>query len=227
MAKLRLILRNQRFRSAYKATLVLLILAQFMRSGSPVWGAAFFVIACFLYFRRTANMLAALPLFTGAVITPFFFPYNLGAPAATLFVACIAVLLYVAYGVKDLALIHRESLLEAGGYALSYVAFLLFFMQAMTGAFLPVWLFAVFCVWLSFLLIVRDYRVALLFATLFGQLIWIVSWLPIGFLNSASLCFAILLFAGDAARENRISAKNTAILGALIVLIFATSHWRF
>lgn len=226
MGKLSSISRSQRFRSAYKAALAFLILAQFLRSGSPVWGAAFVLFANFLYFRRTANVLHALPLFTGAVLTPFFFPHNLGVFITTLFAALIAGLLYVAFGVKDLALIHRESLLEVGGYALSYIALLLFFMQVMAGGFLLVWLYAVFCIWLSFLLIARDYRVALLFATLMGELIWIISWLPIGFLNSASLCFAVLLFMGDATQEKKISPRNTIILGAIIILIFITSHFR-
>lgn len=171
-------------------------------------------------------MLSALPLFIGVVFAPLFFPHNLGVSAATLFSGVIAGLFYVALGVKDLTLIHREKLLEAAAYVLLYVALLLFFMQAASGMFFFVWLYAALCAFLSFLLLADDYRAALLFATLSGELIWAVSWLPIGFLNSASLCFAITLFAGDAVRENRISVKNTAIAGALIGLIFATSYWR-
>ncbi len=198
-----------------------------MRSGSAVWGAAFFFTASYLYFRRTANVFSALPLFAGAATLPFFFPHNLGVPISTLFAGVIAGLLYVAQGVKDLFLIRRETLLEAGAYVIAYIALLLFFMQAMSSAFLVVWLYAVMCLWLSFFAIARDGRVALLSVTLFGELIWIISWLPIGFLNSASLCFAVMLFMGDAVRESRISGRNIAILGALIVLIFITSHWRF
>lgn len=171
-------------------------------------------------------MLSALPLFVGAVFAPLFFPHNLGVPISTLFSAIIAGLFYVALGVKDLTLIHREKLLEVVAYVLLYIALLLFFMQALSGIFFFIWLYAVICAWLSFLLIADDYRAALLFATLMGELIWIVSWLPIGFLNSASICFALTLFAGDAVRENRISAKNTVVLGALITLIFVTSYWR-
>jgi hypothetical protein len=171
-------------------------------------------------------MLSALPLFTGAVLTPFIFPHNLTTPLSTLFSLIIAGLLYVALGVKDLILIHRETLLEASAYVLSYVAFLLFFMQATSGVFFVAWLYAVFSVFLAFYLLARDYRVALLFATLFGELIWIVSWLPIGFVNAASVCFASTLFMGDVARENRISAKNSLILGGLITLILSTSYWR-
>lgn len=162
----------------------------------------------------------------GAVFAPLFFPHNLGLPASTLFSAIIACFFYIALGVKDLMLIHREELLEAGAYALLYVAFLLFFMQVLSGMFFFAWLYAAFCAWLSFLLIADDYRIAFLFAVLAGELLWIVSWLPIGFLNSASLCFACALFAGDAVHENRISPKNTAILGALIALILATSRFR-
>jgi len=171
-------------------------------------------------------MLSALPLFAGAVSAPFFFPHGLGAGAAILFSVVIAVLFGSALGVKNLILIHRDAVLEAGVYALAYVALLLFFMQALSGVFALIWLYAVVCIWLSSYLLIRDYRIALVLALLMGELIWIVSWLPIGFLNSASLCFTVMLFAGDAVREKRISPRNTAILAALIVLIFATSHWR-
>jgi hypothetical protein len=171
-------------------------------------------------------MLVALPLFTGAIVSPFLFPHNLTTPLSTLFSLVIASLLYVALGVKDLILIHREVLLEASAYALSYVAFLLFFMQAVSSMFFTAWLYAVLSIFLAFYLLTKDHRTATLFATLFGELIWIVSWLPIGFVNSASLCFAITLFAGDAVRESRISVKNTAILVSLSILIFTTSSFR-
>jgi hypothetical protein len=180
-----------------------------------------------LYFRETANMLSALPIFAGAVSAPFFFPHGLGSYAAVLFSVVIAVLFGSALGVKNLLLIHRDAVLEAGAYALAYVALLLFFMQAPSSAFFPLWLFAICALWLAAYVLTLDYRPALIFATLMGELVWAVSWLPIGFLNAASLCFAVILFTGDAVRENRISAKNTAILGALIALIFSTSHWRF
>ncbi|MDO8582620.1 MAG: hypothetical protein Q7R63_01370 [bacterium] len=172
-------------------------------------------------------MLSALPLFVGAVSAPFFFPHGLGAGAAMLFSAVVAMLFGGALGVKNLILIHREAVLEVSAYALAYVALLLFFMQTLSGAFALIWLYAVVCIWLSSCLLARDYRIALVLTTLMAELIWIVSWLPIGFLNSASVCFAVMLFAGDAVREKRISARNTAILAALIALIFITSHWRF
>ncbi len=226
MAKLKSISRSQRFRLAFSAFFVFLLLAQFLRSGSLLWGAVFALGASFLYFRQTANMLSALPLFMGTLILPFFFPHNLGTGITTLFSAAVAGLFGVALGVKNLVLIHRAAFLEAGAYVLAYAALLLFFMQAVSGAFLSVWLFTVFAVWLSFCSLLSDYRPALAFATLMGGLIWAVSWLPIGFLNSASLCFAVTLFSGDAMRENRISGRNTAVLSALIVLILMTSHWR-
>ncbi len=226
MAKLKSISKSQRFRLACSAVFIFIVLAQFLRTGSPMWGAIFFFVASFLYFRRTANMLVALPLFTGAVISPLVFPHNLTTPLSTLFSLIIAGLLYVALGVKDLILIHRDALLEASAYVLSYVALLLFFMQASAGVFFVAWLYAVLALFLVFYLLTKDHRMATLFATLFGELIWIISWLPIGFLNSASLCFAFVLFAGDAVRENRISIKNTAILMSLGILIFTTSNFR-
>ena len=171
-------------------------------------------------------MLSALPLFTGAVIAPFFFPHNLTTPVSTLFSVIIAGLLYIALGVKDLILIRREALLEIGAYALLYSVLLLFFMQALSPVFLGVWLFAVFCTWLSFSLLAGDYRIALLFATLFGEIIWVVSWLPVGFLSATNMCFVFGLFAGDTVRKNRISMKNSAILGALFIFIAATAYWR-
>lgn len=225
MAKLQLISKSQRFRLACSAVFVFLLLAQFVRSGSLVWGVVFVLGASFLYFRETANMLSALPLFAGSIITPFFFPHNLGTGIATLFAAVVAVLFGVALGAKNLVLIHREELLEASSYALSYAALLLFFMQALS-LFFPAWLFAVYVLCLAFYALFADYRPALFCALVVGELMWIVSWLPIGFLNAASLCFAVTLFIGDAVRENRIRVRNSAIIIALIVLIVVTSHWR-
>jgi len=225
VAKLLSISRSQRFRLACSTAFVFLLAAQFLRSGSLWWGGLFAVSAVFLYFKETANMLSALPLFIGSVTLPFFFPHNLGTGITTLFALIFAVLFGVALGVKSLILIHRETLLEAGGYTLAYIALLLFFMQTLSSFFL-LWIVLVVMLGLSFYTLLLDYRYAAFLTLIMSELAWIVAWLPIGFLNATSVCFALVLFLGDMMRENRISGRNALILGALVVLIFATSYWR-
>lgn len=226
MARLRSISRNQRFRLACSAGAVFLLVAQFLRSGSLWWGALFAIGAAFLYFRETANMLSALPLFAGTVVLPFAFPHNLGTGVTTLFSAVIAVLFGAALGIKNLVLIHRDELREAAAYALSYFALLVFFMQASSPAFLAVWLFAMGMLWLSFSALAASCRYGLLLALLLGEIMLAVAWLPMGFLNATSLCFVAVLFTGDAIRENRISIRKGLVLALLGVFILATSHWR-
>ena len=225
MGKLNSISRSQRFRLACSSGAIFLLVAQFLRSGSLWWGGVFASVAAFLYFRQTANMLSALPIFVGAVLLPFFFPHGLGTGLASLFSVFVALLFGVALGVKNLVLIHRDELLGVGAYVMSYAALILFFMQAMS-LFLPLWFFAVCIAWLSLYSLLSDYRLALTLALLVGELIWIVSWLPIGFLNAGGLCFAVMLFASEAMRENRLRGQNMALLGALAVVIFMVSRWR-
>lgn len=202
-----------------------MLLAQFLRSGSLAWGAVFAFSSAFLYFRETTGMFSAMPLFAGSVLLPFFFPHNLGTGITTLFAGIFAGMFSVALGVKNLVLIHRKRLLEASAYVLAYVSLLVFFMQAPLGVFLPLWLFTVFVLGLSLYALLGDYRYAFFFALLMGELAWIVSWLPIGFLNATSLSFAVTLFTGESVREKNISNKNYAFLGALIFLILITSRW--
>ena len=190
-----------------------------------MWGAGFILIASFLYFRPISNMFSALPLFLGAMLVPFFVPHGLGTLITTVFSVIVSLLFGTALGVKNLILIHRAVLLETAAYVLSYITFLLFFMQAGLGVFFPLWIITIFILWLAFCLLIFDYRLALALAGLFGELIWVVSWLPIGFLSSTNICFLIILCAGDAVRKNKISGKNVVIVLALGIVILSMSYW--
>ncbi len=225
VAKLKSILRNQRFRLACSSLIFFVVLAQFMRSGSLWWGGAYLLTASFLYFRPIFNASSNFPLFIGIVSTPFFFPSGLGITAAILFSALCAILFFAALGSKNLVLTHRAAWREAGAYALSYVVLLLFFMQAINGPFLLLWVWAVSVLWLMLCLTMPRPRLAFVCIVLIGELIWIVSWLPIGFLSMANLCFAVLLFIGDSAVKNRVTIRTTALFSAFIALVFLSSYW--
>ena len=170
-------------------------------------------------------MFSALPLFLSVVITPFFFPHALGTFITTGFSVVLALLFGIALGVKNLILIHRAALLHAGAYVIIYITLLLFFIQAGSAAFLPLWLFTIFIFWLAFYSLLSDYRLALVPTVLLGELVWIASWLPIGFLNLTGICFVIALCMSIMVREDRVSNKNMALALAPIILIFVTSYW--
>ena len=224
MVKLKLILKSQRFRLAFSTLIFFVTLAQFMRSGSLWWGVAYVLVAFFLYMRPIFNSSAVLPLFFGVLVMPFFFPPNLGIIAAGLFSIALTFLFFATLGIKNLILINRAAWREGSAYFFSYIVFLLFFMQAVSAHFWIIWLWAALSVFLALCLLMRDYRRALPCTAFMGELIWVASWLPIGFLGLANLCFAFLLFMGDAMAENRISIRKMVIFIVLIFVIFASSY---
>lgn len=145
--------------------------------------------------------------------------------AAGIFSAALSVLFFAALGIKNLVLTNREAWREGSAYFFSYIVLLLFFIQAVSSQFWFIWLWAVFSIFLALCFLMRDYRRALPCTAFMGELIWIASWLPIGFLSIANLCFAILLFMGDAVLENRLRARNIAIFIALLIIVSVFSYW--
>lgn len=188
------------------------------------WGAVYALIALFLYMTPYHNATSALPLFLGILVMPFFFPAGLGSVAAGIFSVALAFLFFAALGVKNLVLTNREAWREGSAYLFSYIVFLLFFMQTVSAAFWLMWLWAIVSIFLALHLLLRDYPRALICTAFMGEFIWVASWLPIGFLSNANLCFALVLFTGDAITKNRISIRKIAILFVLIGIIFMSSY---
>jgi hypothetical protein len=195
-----------------------------LRFGSFFWGALFVGSALFLYFRPAVNISAGLPLLLGGILLPFFVPNNLGITVAVLSAAFSAALIAIAVGVKNLILINRDMLREAGVYVMAYCAFTLFFMQAVGNFFIP-WVYALIMALAAFGVITQKWPLVFAFGVVIGELLWIVSWLPIGFLASANMCFAVVLFTADAVREGRLNARKSAAVAALLVFILLSSRW--
>ena len=195
-----------------------------MRSGSLWWGVAYVLVAFFLYMRPIFNSSAVLPLFFGVLVMPFFFPLNLGIIVAGLFSIALTFLFFAVLGIKNLILTNRKAWREGSAYLFSYILFLLFFMQTISGTFWLIWLWAVVSIFLALCLIMRDYRWALPCTALIGELLWVTAWLPMGFIGSANLCFALFFLITGAVMENRISMKKIGILTAFILIVFVSSR---
>lgn len=220
--KFRLTLRNQVWRSAFKALLFGLALFFFYLNPS-LWRALLFVIISgWLYSRPLFNSLAYLPLFSALLILSFWLwpspPYQLPL------VFLLSFSFWALLGLKNLYLTYRQYWSYFISLLLSYLTFLNFFLAAKTFFFWH-WLLLLIVVALILKNIFDDKLVTALGALIIGQLLWAVAWLPIGFLASANLLFLTTLLLLDSFYQERLLSRDLALFALLAVLILGTSYW--
>lgn len=223
--KLRSIARNPRSLLAYKGVAFSILL--WAHTIVPGWlsGVLFVAGAGFLYANPLFNASSFFPFFIVEIIISFAWP-----PAVPEFRAALIVLLGIAFavtvGLKNLVLTHREQWARGICYALSYLVALIFFLRQGGGPFWLIWLITVFALGLAWSVMISDRRIVGAALVLFGELIWVVSWLPIGFFASANTVFLTMLFIGDALVEKKIALKHAAVFFILIAIVLGSSYWK-
>lgn len=224
-ARLRSIARNPRLLLAYKGIAFSALL--WAHAVVPGWlsGALFILGAGFLYATPLFNASAFFSLFIAEIIISF-----ASLPAAPAFRAATIALLGVAFaitvGLKNLVLTHREQWARGLCCALSYATTLIFFLWHGNGLFWFIWLVAMLAFALIWSVMIRDGHVVGLALTLFGEMLWVVSWLPIGFFASANMVFLTMLFMGDVILKKKIMGKDMALFAVFIGIILVSSYWK-
>lgn len=223
--KLRLILKNPRFILACKGLFLGALLWLFMRQGGWFAGIIYIGAAGVLYFRPLFNVLAYLPLFAGTVLFSLTAAFA-GVAYSFVFAFICAGVFAVILGAKNLILTHRTSWVRASAYLLSYLCLLLFFMQGGGGVFWFSWVVLMLLLGLFWQAAIPD-RVLLAPALVaVGELAWVVSWLPIGFLSSANLVLLTMLFVDDGCIDGHIRWKHLCIFAGLIAVVLLSSYWK-
>ncbi|HCX45353.1 TPA: hypothetical protein DGT35_02000 [Patescibacteria group bacterium] len=246
--KLKYLSKNPISQLASKAAVFGLLLFWFYQVETLT--AIFFLLLVtgILYFRSLHNALVFLPslvilliisLGTTVIITT--------TSSSFLLAAFLSFLFFTILGLKDLVLIKRKSWYVFLNFSLFYLAFINFFLIDKSSLFVGKWL--IFLV-LAFSLLrellmvliapskenrVKNNRLlaaSLVMTMIIGQLLWLVSWLPISFLSSANLMILIVFLFSDLSLHHfwgklrkRIIFKDLALFLIFSLVIFLTSSW--
>ena len=233
-----------------KAILFLVLLVFLGRNS--IWLAGFFLIVLYLYFRDSLNvedfLSSFLILLSGSLIAiriPAQDNFWFAVGVATFF----AILFFVLMGIKNLIFIHRTVPYYFLNSLLFSVVFILFFYFDKSNFFAFKYLLsglAILFLFREFLdfnresipnpiqssVLAKKNLLALALAFLTLEFMWVVSLLPIGFLNSASSLLLFILVLDDlllhlwSGTINRhVVLRNTTIFLLINVLIFMFSRW--
>lgn len=227
VAKLKSVLQNPISQSAFRAVIFGLFLN---------WSPFFLVpAAIWLYFRPIWNsfafiwsfiLLLFLSLWTISTVTTFVFSW--------LVIIFFSFLFFVILGLKNFVFIERKKWYFFLSFSLFYAAFLNFFLVDKSSLFFFKWFILLVVVFLLFReLLEKRNLVSLVLALIIGEFLWVISWLPIGFLNSANLMILLVLLFADLTINHfwhrlgkRLIIKDLLFFFALLALIFLTSSWR-
>ncbi len=246
--KLKYLSKNPISQLAFRAAFFGLLLFWFYQVGTLT--AIFFLLlaTAILYFRSLHNALIFLPSLiilmiiafgTTAIITSTLF--------SVLLASFLAVLFFLILGLKNLVLIKRRGWYLFLNFSLFYLAFLNFFLIDKSSLFVGKWLLFLVLVFglsrelLSVLIAssednkVKSNRLliaSVVMTMIIGQLLWLVSWLPIGFLSSANFMILIVFLFSDlflnhfwGKLRKKIIVKDLLLFFILSSVIFLASSW--
>ncbi|MBI3638680.1 hypothetical protein HY227_02990 [Candidatus Wolfebacteria bacterium] len=215
----------------------------------------FFVFAgaaCYFYFRKSFNAkkfsASFLALVLGSFLSVKILPLG---ESGWLFSAAVfwSAMFFILLGIKNMVFIRRQPIYFFLNSFLFAGAFILFFIEKKSDFFalnyllLGVAAYALFKEFLVFnfeisgdparpMVFARKKLISLIFAFLTLQLVWAISILPIGFLNSASLALLMVLIFQDFSLHNwsgilerKIILRNATIFLIMSLIIFAFSRW--
>ena len=222
--------QNPKFQLAFKAVLFGLGLAY-----SPWLGV---LIACWFYFRPF--LYNPFALFRLLVV---FLILAVVTAGGWLAVTALSILFYLILGLKNLIFIERRYWRLILSFSLFYLVFLNFFLIDQSSWFGLKWLGFLLLVWL----LIRDCHTLVIarsratkqslvssavLTLLAGEVMWIISWLPIGFLNSANLAVLFMLLLFDltvnhfwGTLRKKLILRDFLLFLGLLIVILGTSKW--
>jgi hypothetical protein len=244
--KLRLVLKNPHLQLALKAIIFGGFLTLVKLGNFGITPILFFVLVAFLlYSRPIFNTSAFLISFLILIITIIFilkiFPENNFFFLSALF---FSLMFYILLGVKNLIFINRALWYLFFNLALFYSVFISFFYIDKSTLFaakvliLFLALFLLFKEFFRFLL--PEYQlpkkkalIVWLLALIVLEIVFAVSLLPLGFINSANLAILSVFILGDltfnylkGTLNRRLFLIDITLFVLLILLIFGTTKWE-
>ncbi len=232
--KLKSVLRNPKLRLALKA-LVFAGFFQLIKLGDfGFWPVLLFTAATIFFysvplFRTLELMSVLLVFFADALLISWTFLASSYFSLLTLYFAAV---FYLILGVKDLAFTNREVWYRILNVALAYPAFILFFYNSQS-ALLP----KTVLIFLATLILVKSVinkKIAVWLITFLTlEILWAISLLPIGFINSANLALLVYFALIDLAYHYYVSKNlshrkiltNSTVFLIVVLLILGFSRW--
>ncbi len=222
--KLKLALKNQIFILTFKSFVFGLFLYFYNTNAGLVWGGVFAAVSLFLYSRPLFNFSSHSSLFFVLLFLSLWIG-GTGSWITDISWWLLTLSFGILLGLKNLILTHRYYWHYFVSFAVSYLLFLNFFILDKSDWFWLKWLAAVILIFLIFKDLLLPEVLSGITALLIGELLWIVAWLPIGFLSSANLLILCLLFIVDVFGYKRLSLKNLGLFITLIIIILGSSYW--
>jgi len=245
---------EERLKSVFKTSQLRLILKALVFAGLLLWVKfsgfgilpvlAFWVLNLAMYYREPEHgktelfysfaILLIVSIFGVSLLSHF--EFLLAA------VAVFSFIFYLSLGIKGLVFVRRAEWNRIKDFLLLYSIFIGYFLSDKYDWFYAKYLFVFiaaffiaseFISWMDIGFPKRQRLAALVFAFLILQLLWAVSILPIGFINSATLMlafsylilnFSVSHFAGSI--NKNLIVKNSIILFFALVAILFLADWK-
>lgn len=237
--KLKSVLRNPILPLAFKALIFSWFLYGFFIAGGFWWAAVVLGAAMIFYFKPLFNILVLRLSFGVLLVLALLMKAdNFEWLAAIVFGALFLIIL----GLKNYVLIRRTVWYLILNFSLLYLAFLNFFMIDRSSFYILKWLGFVILIFFLFKELLRLLAFGWfgkttiysgLLALVVGELMWVVSWLPIGFLNSAALMMLVVLLMSDmtinyylGTLKTKLIIKDFGLFLLLFLVVLLTARWR-
>ena len=240
LKKLNSVLRNPVLLLTFKAVILSLLLLSVINHKWLV--VIYFAAAFYFYFSGVSGGRQFLASFLTLIVVSLL-AVNLPVVSGKLSVIIsllFGVILFLILGVKNLSFVNRPPIYHFLNNFLFLTVFIMFYASDKSQFFIVKYLAAFFGIYFLF-------REALAFMSLpvsrlnllsFGlalsifQFLWVISLLPIGFLNAGALTLVLILITKDmvfahlSGNLNRtMILKNITLLIVFVLIIFAASKW--
>ena len=244
----------QRLKSVLKTVQLRLILKSCIFAGLLLWARTsdfmplpvlVFILASFVFYFRnhTQNNFESFSSFLVFVASSLYSISQLSHPEFLLLsVIFFSFLFYISLGIKEFAFTHRFEWNYIKNLFLVYSVFMSYFLADKYFLF-PLKFLAVF---LALFFVVREWLLwlyasfpkrynlaALVFSFLMLQIVWAISLLPLGFVNSATLAMVIFYIGMDflighfrGLITKKLIIKNLIVLVLSVFVIFFFTKWK-
>ena len=223
--KLKLGTKNPIYTLAFKALVFGFFLYIYNSHLGLFWGAVLVLFSFLLYSTPLFNFLSYLPIFL-TILTLSLWVGTIGGWIVALSLWLLSLSFGILLGLKNLYLTNRKYWHYFISFAMSYLLFLNFFLLDKSSLFWLKWLAVIVLLFLLFKNLLSNNVASGILALIIGELLWVVTWLPVGFLSSANLLMLSLFFIVDIIAHQRFSWKNTGLFSLLILLMLFSSYWR-
>ena len=204
-------------------------------SGGGVISAIFFILAALILYCSPISRTSHFFFTFASLLIVALSIVSVVAPIGFLIVSIfLAFLFYCLLAVKNLIFVNRSEWHFALVLAIIYLAFVVFFSADQSSWFIfRSLIFYILTVMLIRELLLLSMRVVLIISFFLIESVWMIGFLPLGFINAANLSLLVCFSIIDSLRHylrgtltNRVILTRITILVLGMLLIFGVTIWR-